>query len=220
MKHNTKVALIILAVVLVIGAIGIGTYIFISSRTQQTDEAQQSTNNNKTQTNTNTATGVNETGLKLNDGTAVANGDYIEIVQPTYYEGGCSYSGTVINMYPETGRVRFASKLAVVELNYRYVVDIQADKKTCGYAGPDETVMVNQQIRGVVFLDSESNEKIHYIRILNPIDGDENKMGRNMVIDEMVEYAPLKMYTIIYNGDNGGIPQEILDIYYYGTDAT
>ena len=144
--------------------------------------------------------------VTLNTGVVISLGDEIEMQNPNYYEGTCSYFGVVKSMYPETGRVLLRTKGRVVEFNYRQVIDIQGSEETCGYDGPAETKQINQQLRGVVYLDDQGEEHVHFIRAL-----DGESAARGIQITDMIAYEPLKYYEMLW--DDSNIPQEIIDFY-------
>lgn len=144
--------------------------------------------------------------VTLNTGVVISLGDEIEMQNPNYYEGTCSYFGVVKSMHPETGRVLLRAKGRVIEFNYRQVIDIQGSEETCGYDGPAETKQINQQLRGVVYLDDKGEEHVHFIRAL---DGESS--ARAMQITDMVAYEPRKYYEMLSSDPN--TPQEIIDFY-------
>ena len=188
---------------------------WITAKIQSKPAKEETTSNNATVENSaiNGSTGnVPEDGTEavtLNTGKTYVKGDTdVTLEAPTYYEGASSYIGTITNLYPETGRILLRTRTGVVVINYRHVVDIHAQTKTWIYDGPAENEVIDASMRGVVYLDTNGKEQLHFLRNLD----DDSFMGNySYEIQSMQSYDNEKYYDVFMAEEE--IPEEIQMFY-------
>jgi len=152
--------------------------------------------------------------VSLRDGRVIKVGDTIQMIAPTYNGGPATIEGTVEKMYPEKKRaLLLVGDGVVVELTYRYVIELKAKEVTTSVTNSDNTQSNNSmarsetnsqtgmkssftdRVRGVVTLNNRGAEMVHFIAdIDNP-----NWVGsyRATEFDATDSYSDSKLYNVL-----------------------
>jgi len=146
--------------------------------------------------------------VTLNDGRIIKIGDQLEMIAPTYYEGMNTIAGTVTSMHPEQKRVLLWVPDGVVEVPYRYVIEMKATKIVNSSDGNTEEPF-SDTVRGVVTRNDQGVEIIHFLQdIDNPTWAGQY---RAVQFDDLTTYGTIKRYNVTIDPTN--VPPNILQFY-------
>jgi len=218
--------LFIFFIVVVIMA-GIVLYFFSQPNTI---EHNNGTVQNENRANTEGANQKEKEEVTLRDGRVIKIGDTIQMIAPTYNGAPSTIDGTVQKMYPESKRaLLLVGDGLVVELTYRYVIELKATNVTTGVVNSTDgsnsigsnaatdtdgqsamSKSFTDTVRGVITLNNRGAEMVHFIEDLDH----PNWVGsyRATEFDATNSYTDSKIYNVLQD-DPATVPEDIRQFY-------